>query len=49
MLLYIVYILIILIIFFIFILAIKAIKRGIEAKQNLNKDYDHDKYENKKY
>ena len=23
-------------------------KRGIEVKQNLNKNYDYDKYENKK-
>ena len=29
-------------------IVIKAIKRRIEAKQNLNKDYEYDKYENKK-
>jgi len=46
---YIVYSIIILLLVFVFFIAIKAIKRGIEAKQNLNKDYDHDKYENKKY
>ena len=46
---YIVYSIIILLLVFVFFIAIKAITRGIEAKQNLNKDYDHDKYENKKY
>ena len=29
-------------------IVIKAIKRRIEAKQNLNKDYEYYKYENKK-
>ena len=30
------------------VIVIKAIKRRIEAKQNLYKDYDYGKYENKK-
>tara|TARA_Y100000768_G_C23751710_1_gene574209 strand:- start:523 stop:693 length:171 start_codon:yes stop_codon:yes gene_type:complete len=44
---YIVYILIISILIFIFLIALKAMKRGIEAKQNLNKNYILDKHKNK--
>ena len=40
---YIVYILIISILIFIFIIALKAMKRGIQAKQNLNKNFKYDK------
>ena len=39
----IVYSIIIIILVFVFVIAIKAIKRGIEAKKNLNKDYNYDK------
>tara|TARA_B100001540_G_C15447507_1_gene479585 strand:+ start:464 stop:628 length:165 start_codon:yes stop_codon:yes gene_type:complete len=45
---YIVYIVIILILVLVLVIAIKAISRGIEAKKKLNKNYDSDKYENKK-
>ncbi len=36
------------ILIFVSVIVIKAIKRRIEAKQNLYKDYDYGKYENKK-
>ena len=36
------------ILIFVSVIVIKAIKRRIEAKQNLYKDYDCGKYENKK-
>ena len=39
MIIYIIYILIILILIFVSNIAIKALKKGIEAKQNKNKDY----------
>tara|TARA_B100001245_G_scaffold231544_1_gene212508 strand:- start:576 stop:818 length:243 start_codon:yes stop_codon:yes gene_type:complete len=42
---YIVYTIILIILFFVSAIVVKAINRGIEAKQNLNKDY---KLENKK-
>ena len=45
---YIVYIVIILILVLVLVIAVKAIIRGIEAKKKLNKNYDYDKYENKK-
>ena len=32
---------------FVSVITVKAINRDIEAKQNLNKDNDYDKYENK--
>ncbi|SVD74022.1 uncharacterized protein METZ01_LOCUS426876, partial [marine metagenome] len=35
------------ILIFVSVIVIKAIKRRIEAKQNLYKDYDYGKYENK--
>ena len=44
---YIVYIVIIVILILVFVLAIMAINRGIKAKKKLNKDYDHNKHENK--
>tara|TARA_B100001173_G_C15894431_1_gene507054 strand:- start:567 stop:722 length:156 start_codon:yes stop_codon:yes gene_type:complete len=43
---YIVYILIISILIFVFLIAIKAMKRGIKAKQNLNKKINYDKNKN---
>ena len=42
---YIVYTIILIILFFVSAIVVKAINRGIESKQNLNKDY---KLENKK-
>ena len=33
---------------FVSVIAVKEINRGIEAKQNLNKNDDYGKYENKK-
>ena len=45
---YIVYIIILIILVFVSVIAVKKINRAIEAKQNLNKDDDYDKYENKK-
>ena len=36
---YIVYTIILIILFFVSAIVVKAINRGIEAKQNLNKDY----------
>ena len=43
---YIVYSIIIILLVFVFVIAIKAIKIGIEAKKNLNKKLDYDKYQN---
>ena len=41
---YIVYIIMLIILFIVSVIATKAIKRDIKAKQNLNKDYDYNKY-----
>ena len=45
---YIVYTAIISILVLVTVISIKAINRGIEAKKNLNKSNDYDKYKNKK-
>tara|TARA_Y100000590_G_C15442634_1_gene909465 strand:+ start:527 stop:664 length:138 start_codon:yes stop_codon:yes gene_type:complete len=41
---YLVYILILIILVFISVIAVRAINRGIEAKQGLKKNNNHNKY-----